>query len=59
MAPKETITKRIGDAVMMFAKRKRSRYKKNAEMKKLKEKLRYITTKEKIKILTSKEKKKT
>ena len=32
---------------------------KKTEIKKLKEKLRYITTREKIKMLTSKEKKKT
>ena len=57
MAPKETIKKRTGDAVMMFAMRKQSRDKKKAEMKKLKEKFRYITDKEKIKMLTSEEKK--
>ena len=33
MAPKETIKKRTGDAVMMFAKRKKSRDKKGRNEK--------------------------
>ena len=57
MAPKDNTKKRTGEAEMMFAKKKKSRDKKKAEMKKLKDKLRYITAKEKTKMLTSKEKK--